>query len=107
MEGKGKGYIQFINATESPRGIESISFKPRKGSRYIVNVGSVGYPRNDLCATYAIWDSETGRVTLRRLPFDFKVHIMRMLDRKVNLPMWLCDLLMAAAGKGKGDEKQG
>ena len=46
-------------------------------------------------------------MTLRRLPFDFKDYIMRMLDRKVNLPMWLCDLLMAAAGKGKGDEKQG
>lgn len=105
---KGDFRSKFADRLRNPATkAESISFKPRKGSRYIVNVGSVGYPRNDLCATYAIWDSETERVTLRRLPFDFKDYIMRMLDKKVNLPMWLCDLLMAAAGKGKGDEKQG
>jgi len=29
MEGKGKGYIQFVNAAESPRGLESVTFKAR------------------------------------------------------------------------------
>ena len=29
MEGKGKGYIQFVNEAEAPRGVESISFRPR------------------------------------------------------------------------------
>ena len=102
---KGEFRSKFAERLRNPATkVESISFKPRKGSRYIVNVGSVGYPRNDLCATYAIWDPETDRVTLRRLPFDFKNYIMRMLDRKVNLPMWLCNLLMAAAGKRKDDD---
>ena len=29
MEGKGKGYIQLVNAAQSPRGLESVSFKAR------------------------------------------------------------------------------
>jgi predicted phosphodiesterase len=74
---------------------ESISFKLGSG-RYIVNVGSVGYPRHDLCASYAIYDSKAESVTIRRLPFDFESYISEMLARKLELPMWLCDLLEKA-----------
>ena len=79
---------------------QSAGFKLKEGSRYVVNVGSVGYPRQDLCSSYAIYDPAAGRVTLRRLPFDFKDYIMRMLDNKIALPTWLFALLMAATGKG-------
>ena len=75
---------------------ESISFKMNPESRYIVNVGSVGYPRNDLCCSYGIYDAATRRVTVRRLPFDFKSYIQAMLDRKIQLPVWLLRLLVAA-----------
>jgi len=81
---------------------ESVGFVPRKGSRYIVNVGSVGYPRNDLCSTYAVWDTETDRVTIRRLPFDFKRYIDEMLAHEIDLPVWLLRLLSAATGVRKG-----
>ena len=77
---------------------ESASFALAKGCRYVVNVGSVGYPRADLCSTYAIYDTEKARVAVRRLPFDFKDYVMSMLSRKVQLPMWLCDLLAGARG---------
>ena len=77
---------------------ESASFALAKGCRYVVNVGSVGYPRADLCSTYAIYDTEKARVAVRRLPFDFKDYVMSMLSRKVSLPMWLCDLLSVARG---------
>ena len=76
--------------------VESISFKMNPTSRYIVNVGSVGYPRNDLCCSYGIYDAATRRVTVRRLPFDFKSYIQAMLDRKIQLPVWLLRLLVAA-----------
>ena len=76
--------------------LESISFKMNPTSRYIVNVGSVGYPRNDLCCSYGIYDATTRRVTVRRLPFDFKSYIQAMLDRKIQLPVWLLRLLVAA-----------
>ena len=50
---------------------ESISFRLNPASRYIVNVGSVGYPRNDLCCSYGIYDAAARRVTVRRLPRTF------------------------------------
>ena len=74
---------------------ESVSFKKNPKSRYIVNVGSVGYPRNDLCCSYGIYDAAKRRVTVRRLPFDFKSYIFGMLDRKLQLPVWLHRLLLA------------
>ena len=78
---------------------ESLSFKLNPASRYIVNVGSVGYPRNDLCGAYGIFDADARRMTIRRLPFDFKSYITEMLDRKLDLPRWLCQLLLAAQGR--------
>jgi len=82
-----------------PEGAESVVFRRRKGERYIVNVGSVGYPRNDLCSSYAICDPEEDEFTLRRLPFDFPSYISSMLDRKVGLPEWLCRILLMAGGR--------
>lgn len=43
-----------------------------EGQRYIVNVGSVGEPRNpeDLRARYVIYDEETREVFFRRIEFD-------------------------------------
>lgn len=73
----------------------SISFKLNPKSRYIVNVGSVGYPRNDLCSAYGIFDTEAQRVAIRRLPFDFKSYITEMTDRNLKLPAWLCRFLLA------------
>ena len=74
---------------------QTISFQGG-GSRYIVNVGSVGYPRYDLCSCYAIYDSCTDKVIVRRLPFDFNSYVKAMLSRKMNLPGWLCSLLQLA-----------
>lgn len=85
-----------------PAAAESIVFKRRKGERYIVNVGSVGYPRNDWCSSYAICDPESDEFTLRRLPFDFRGYISNMQKRGVGLPPWLCRLLLAAAGDMRG-----
>ena len=76
---------------------ESVTFKLGEGCRCLVNVGSVGYPRNDLCSTYAIYDPDLGRVAIRRLPFDFKSYVSEMLAHGIDLPHWLCDLLRNAA----------
>ena len=80
---------------------ESISFVMNPARRYIVNVGSVGYPRHDLCATYVIFDPEERRVTLRRLPFDFRSYISEMIARGIDLPRWLCAILLAAQGEDR------
>ena len=72
---------------------ESVSFIRQKDCRYIVNVGSVGYPRNDLCATYVIYDSNASQVCYRRLPFDYFSYITKMMERGIQLPVWLLKLL--------------
>src|SRR5437773_1409516 len=43
------------------------------GRRYIVNVGSVGQPRDrDPRAAYAVWDVDAARGELRRVPYDIE-----------------------------------
>ena len=82
-----------------PSGEESVRLKLGGTARYIVNVGSVGYPRNDLCIVYCIYDDEAGVVTFRRLPFDFKGYVDAMLSRGRKLPIWLARILLLAMKK--------
>lgn len=83
---------------------ETVEIELREGIRYIVNVGSVGYPRNDLCASYAIYDPEASRVSVRRLPFDFRDYVSCMQGAKIAFPPWLMELLMAAVKEGEGQQ---
>ena len=103
-EATGKGVCQeklacrFVRAALKP---ESVSFELAQ-SRYIVNCGSVGYPRSDLCSSYAIFDSSVANVCVRRLPFDFKSYITEMLKNDLALPDWLVAILLRAqAGREK------
>jgi len=64
-------------------------------ARYIVNVGSVGYPRRDFCSTYVIWDTAEETVAFRRLPFDFKRYSRDLAEHDVPQPVWLNMLLDA------------
>ena len=86
---------QFAQAAFKP---ESVSFKLTQ-SRHIVNCGSVGYPRSDLCSSYAIFDSSAASVCVRRLPFDFKSYITEMLKNDLALPDWLVEILLEASRK--------
>lgn len=81
---------------------ESVTVKLAEGNRFVVNVGSVGYPRNDLCCSYGIYDGASGSVTIRRLPFDFSAYIKNMLACRIDLPSWLYELLMMAQNQQKG-----
>ena len=57
--------------------------------RYVVNVGSVGYPRVENDSVYALFDSATGTVELRRLPFDYETYAADLRSNGVELPFWL------------------
>lgn len=62
--------------------------------RYLVNVGSVGQPRDgDPRAAFALWDTETGTTTLVRVEYD----ILRAQDkiREQGLPAFLASRLTA------------
>jgi diadenosine tetraphosphatase ApaH/serine/threonine PP2A family protein phosphatase len=66
------------------------------GRRYLVNVGSVGQPRDrDARAAYAVWDAAAGCVTLRRVPYD--VEAARRAIVAAGLPRILADRLRAGA----------
>lgn len=94
MTEKGRFQPKFEKRFESPAiKSDTVSFKLRDGSRYIINVGSVGYPRNDLCSTYVIYDTDAARISYRRMPFDFKSYIESMLSKGLELSAWLAKLL--------------
>jgi diadenosine tetraphosphatase ApaH/serine/threonine PP2A family protein phosphatase len=66
------------------------------GRRYIVNVGSVGQPRDgDPRAAYALWDAAAGRVELRRVAYD--VDAARRKIVAAGLPRFLADRLAKGA----------
>ena len=61
-----------IGRSGTPHRIEAQDFTLEPGKRYIVNVGSVGSPRDgDARASYALYDTERATVEFRRIPFDF------------------------------------
>ena len=64
------------------------TFKLEPESQYVVNVGSVGQPRDrDPRASYVIYDSETGEITLKRIAYE--VGRTQEKIRKSGLPLWL------------------
>lgn len=64
------------------------------GRRYLVNVGSVGQPRDrDPRAAYAVWDVEAGRVELRRVSYDVQAAREKIIA--AGLPRFLGDRLAA------------
>ena len=75
--------------------LEPQDFSLEDGKRYIVNPGSVGYPRecDGTCySTYVIYDSSDRSVRFRRLPFS----VASVLQRGVN-PRRRRGLVIAAA----------
>lgn len=79
---------------------ESWTVTLRPQGRYVVNCGSVGYPRNDLCSTYAIYDEDMGKITIRRIPFDFAGYVGEMLSfGNLLLPRWLVEYSLCCTGR--------
>lgn len=70
----------------------AIDVRLADGRRYIVNVGSVGQPRDrDARAAYALWDLAHGRVTIRRVDYDHGLARRKIVA--AGLPRILADRL--------------
>jgi diadenosine tetraphosphatase ApaH/serine/threonine PP2A family protein phosphatase len=66
------------------------------GRRYVINVGSVGQPRDrDARAAYAVWDTDEHRVTIRRVPYDVAGARDKILA--AGLPTFLAERLSIGA----------
>ncbi|HBC88045.1 MAG TPA: hypothetical protein DCZ94_13935 [Lentisphaeria bacterium] len=63
----------------SKRKVADFSIKP--GRRYIVNVGSVGMPREtDFRAGYCIFDTDSGQISFKKVSYDFEAFRKDVLD---------------------------
>lgn len=79
--------------------LDAQDFQLEPGKRYIVNVGSVGQPRDgDVRASYAIYDGEAGTVHFRRIPFDINGY--RAALEQQGLPEESSAFLVDAASAG-------
>lgn len=81
-----EGDVEYLRASH---GLE-ITLEP--GYKYIVNVGSVGQPRDrNPQSAYAIYDSEKNTVQIHRVDYDIKSAVKRITE--VGLPLFLADRL--------------
>ncbi len=95
----------FYGHTHTPRiyvkgdsvdAAEETSVDLTMGTKYFINVGSAGQPRDgDWRAAYAIYDVENQNVTIRRLEYDIQTAQQKILD--AGLPEMLAHRL--ALGK--------
>jgi len=68
------------------------SFKADEGTRYLINVGSVGQPRDgNPEACFGLLDTETMEFSILRSPYEFRMTQEKMLD--AGLPGPLADRL--------------
>ena len=93
----GHTHVPFIVTRRGDGDAELLheqSAQVRDGVRCIVNVGSVGQPRDhDPRASFAVLDGGTGEVEIRRVPYAVEKTQARM--RAVGLPLYLSERLSA------------
>lgn len=71
--------IHVIGASGVPHFLPPGDFELEDGKRYIVNPGSVGYPRTGACRTsYCIYDDQKRTVCFHQLPFDLDGYHAKM-----------------------------
>ena len=82
--------IFLIGASGEPHYIEPADFVLEEGKRYIVNVGSVGYPRSGTCRScYCIYDDVSNTVFFRSLPFDLESYRRKMNGMGIDEAPWI------------------
>jgi putative phosphoesterase len=80
----GKGQIHYED-------INKIKIEP--GNKYIVNVGSVGQPRDSIPqASFCVWDTEKREVVIKRTPYDVFSARQKIIDE--GLPEFLGNRLL-------------
>ncbi len=85
--------IYTCDAAGDIRLIRERAITVTSGVRYLVNVGSVGQPRDhNPQAAYGVYDTETHRLELRRVPYA--VARTREKIQAAALPAWCADRLL-------------
>lgn len=82
--------IFVLGTSGEPHALEPMDFVLEPGKRYLVNVGSVGYPRSGVCRSfYCLYDDGTGTVSFRSLPFDLEGYRAKMNGQGLDEAPWM------------------
>lgn len=77
--------IFVLGGSGTPHRLPAQDFVLEEGKRFIVNVGSVGYPRDgDARACYCLYDTAEKAVRWRRVPFDMEALRAAMVRARLN-----------------------
>jgi predicted phosphodiesterase len=83
---------RIFEKDDTVRGARGLEVQLTRGTKYFINVGSVGQPRDgDWRAAYAIYDVTNQYVQIRRLEYDIGTAQGKILD--AGLPTLLADRL--------------
>jgi predicted phosphodiesterase len=78
--------IFLLGNSGAPHVVAAQDFALEPGKRYLVNVGSVGQPRDgDARASYCIYDQTAGTVCWRRIPFDIDAYRRAVADAGISV----------------------
>lgn len=73
--------LYLLGRSGTPHRLEPQDFVIEPEKRFLVNVGSVGQPRDgDVRASYCLYDTEGGAVYWRRIPFDLDAYRTALAD---------------------------
>ena len=82
--------IFVLGESGVPHRLEPMDFVLEPGKRYLVNVGSVGYPRGSVCRSfYCLYDDEARAVLFRSLPFDLEGYRAKMNGQSMDEIPWI------------------
>ena len=82
--------IFVIGNSGTPHRIDPCDFELEEGKRYIVNPGSVGFPRAGQCrSSYCLYDSQTRTIQFRFLPFDIVGYQAKLKELGITDDPWV------------------
>jgi predicted phosphodiesterase len=82
--------IYVIGASGKAHFVEPCDFELEEGKRYIINPGSVGYPRvGDCRSSYCVYDDSTKAILFRQLPFDSEGYLKALHEAGLGEDEWL------------------
>ena len=80
-------------------------FRMKDGCQYLVNVGTVGYPRVRPYSNYVLFDPKEGEVQFREVDFDFRDYADAMRAKSIPVPPWVEERIYFC-GVGEGLVRQ-
>jgi predicted phosphodiesterase len=82
--------IYVIGESGEPHFVNPYDFELEAGKRYLINPGSVGYPRTgDRRSSYCIYDDATRSILFRQLPFDSAGYRLAMHGAGLDDDPWI------------------